>query len=61
MKFGIYDGGLDMKKIMLGIALILFAILFQLCSSGMGWCALFVGLIGILLALCGCITGENNK
>jgi hypothetical protein len=46
-------GDLKLKKIGLGIALILFAILLKLCSSGMDTFALLLGLIGLIISLLG--------
>ncbi len=45
-----------MKKIGLGISIILFAILFQLCSSGMDLVSLIMGVIGIVFTIIGYIT-----
>jgi hypothetical protein len=42
-----------MKKIGLGICILLFAILFQLCSSGMDLVSLIIGVIGIVFAIIG--------
>ena len=42
-----------MKKVGLGIALVLFAILFKLCSSGMDLIALFLGLLGLVISFYG--------
>lgn len=42
-----------MKKIGLGISILLFAILFQLCSSGMDIVTLILGVIGIGFAVIG--------
>jgi hypothetical protein len=42
-----------MKKIGLGIAIILFAILFKICSSGVDSLALILGLIGLIIAILG--------
>lgn len=44
-----------MKKIGLGISIILFAILFQLCSSGMDLVSLIIGVIGIVFIIIGYI------
>lgn len=44
-----------MKKICLGISIILFAILFQLCSSGMDLVSMIMGVIGIVFAIIGYI------
>ncbi len=42
-----------MRKIGLGIAIILFAILLKLCSSGLDAFALLLGLIGLIIAISG--------
>ncbi len=42
-----------MRKIGLGIAIILFAILLKLCSSGTDTFALLLGLIGLIIAILG--------
>lgn len=42
-----------MKKIGLGIAILLFAIVFALCSSGMEMVTLVIGIVGLILALIG--------
>lgn len=34
-----------------GLAVILFAILLQLCSSGMEWLALGIGVVGLVVTL----------
>lgn len=39
-----------MKKIR-GLAILLFAILIQLCSSGMEWLSLGLGIIGLIVAI----------
>ncbi len=44
-----------MKKIGLGIAILLFAIVFALSSSGMGVVTLAIGLIGLVCAIVGFI------
>lgn len=40
-----------MKKVLIGISIILFAILLQLCSSGMELLALGIGLIGLFFTI----------
>ena len=40
-----------MKKITLGIAILLFAIVLALCSSGMDWLILIVGVTGLLFSI----------
>lgn len=42
-----------MKKIMMGIAIILFAILLTLCTSGMGMISLVFGFGGLILSIFG--------
>ncbi|WP_313077034.1 hypothetical protein [Lacrimispora sp.] len=44
-----------MKKISLGISIILFAILFSLCSTGMDLVSLIIGIIGIVFSIIGYI------
>lgn len=44
-----------MKKIGLGIGLLLFAILFQLCSSGLELVSLGIGVIGLGIAVWGLV------
>jgi hypothetical protein len=44
-----------LKKVGLGIALLLFAILLKLCSSGMDSFALFLGLTGLIISFLGSI------
>lgn len=34
-----------------GLAVLLFAILLQMCSSGMGWLTLGIGTIGLIVTL----------
>ena len=38
-----------MKKVMTGIAVLLFAILLQLCSTGMELFTLTIGIIGLIM------------
>jgi hypothetical protein len=45
----------EMKKISLGISIILFAILFSLCSTGMDLVSLIIGIIGIVFSIIGYI------
>ena len=45
-----------MKKNNIGIAILLFAILLQLCSSGMELLNLGIGIIGLIITIVG-----NNK
>ncbi|HHX59136.1 MAG TPA: hypothetical protein GX707_00100 [Epulopiscium sp.] len=46
-----------MKKLVLGIGILLFAILFQLCSSGLDIAALIIGVVGLGF----CVTGVMNN
>lgn len=48
-----------MKKIGLGIAILLFAIVLSLCSSGMGWVVLGIGVIGLIFSVMGFL--DNRK
>lgn len=48
-----------MKKIGLGISILLFAILFQLCSSGLDFAALIIGIIGIGFVVIGFLSSSN--
>ena len=45
------EGEITIKKALIGIALILFAILFQLCCTGMELATLGVGLLGLILTV----------
>lgn len=42
-----------MSKSLIGIAIILFAILLQLCSAGMGWLSLGIGIVGLIVTILG--------
>ncbi|WP_320912101.1 hypothetical protein [Eisenbergiella porci] len=42
-----------MKKIGLGIAILLFALVFSCCSSGMEWVTLIIGMIGLVFSVIG--------
>lgn len=42
-----------MKKIGLGIAILLFAIIFSLCSSGMGLLVIGIGIVGLIFSIVG--------
>ncbi len=42
-----------MKKGNIGVAVILFAILFQLCSTGMEIFSLGIGVVGLILSIVG--------
>lgn len=48
-----------MKKIGLGIAIILFAILLELCSTGMEIITLAIGLTGLIVAIMGSKSSSN--
>ena len=48
-----------MKKIGLGIALILFAILLRLCSSGLELEVLVLGIVGLGLSIVGFTNNSN--
>ena len=50
---GICKGGLTMKKIGLGIAILLFAIILSLCSSGMGLLVIGIGIVGLIFSIIG--------
>lgn len=47
-----------MKKISLGIAILLFAIIISLCSSGMGLLVIGIGFVGLIFSIIGFI--ENK-
>ncbi len=47
-----------MKKLILGIGIILFAILFKLCSSGSEAIALIIGIVGLCFSIAGFIDKE---
>ena len=42
-----------MKKIGLGIAILLFAIIISLCSSGMGLLVIGIGIVGLIFSIIG--------
>lgn len=48
-----------MKKLSLGIGILLFAILFKICSSGLDIIALVIGGIGLGIATAG-FMGKSN-
>ena len=50
---GICKGGGIMKKIALGIAILLFAIVIALCSSGMELFAIGIGVVGLIFSFIG--------
>ena len=45
-----------MKKIGLGIAILLFAIIISLCSSGMGLLVIGIGIVGLIFSIIGFAT-----
>lgn len=47
------EGDTTLKKVGLGIALILFAILLKLCSLGTDSLALFLGFMGLVISFLG--------
>ena len=49
----------EMKKIGLGIAILLFALVFNSCSSGMDLVALGVGVIGLVFSIMGFLDKKN--
>ena len=52
-QIGICKGGFTMKKIGLGIAILLFAIIISLCSSGMGLLVIGIGIVGLIFSIVG--------
>ena len=52
-QIGICKGGFTMKKIGLGIAILLFAIIISLCSSGMGLLVIGIGIVGLIFSTIG--------
>ena len=52
-KIGICKVGFTMKKIGLGIAILLFAIIISLCSSGMGLLVIEIGIVGLIFSIIG--------
>lgn len=48
-----------MKKLILGNGIIMFAILFRLCSSGLDLAALIIGVVGLGVCISG-ITDTSN-
>lgn len=48
-----------MKKIGLGIAILLFALVVDRCSSGMGWVTFGIGVIGLVFSIIGFL--DNSK
>ena len=51
-------GDVSMKKFGLGIAILLFAIIISLCSSGMGLLVIGIGIVGLIFSIIGFI--ENK-
>lgn len=52
-QIGICKGEFTMKKIGLGIAILLFAIIISLCSSGMGLLVIGIGIVGLIFSILG--------
>ena len=52
-------GAITLKKVGLGIALLLFAVLLKLCTTGTDAFALFLGLIGLIISFLGSL-GEKE-
>ncbi len=50
-----------MKKISLGIVILLFAILLKLCSSGLDFAVLAIGIIGLGLAIAGFLDKSDKS
>ena len=50
-----------MKKIGLGIAILLFAIIISLCSSGMGLLVIGIGIVGLIFSIIGFIERKYNN
>lgn len=48
-----------MKKLGLGIAILLFALLFRICSSGLDMAALVIGIIGLGFSVAGFMDTSN--
>lgn len=48
-----------MKKALMGIGLILFAILLQLCSSGMEILTLGIGVVGLIITIAYALGAEK--
>jgi hypothetical protein len=48
-----------MKKLLLGIGIILFAILLKLCSTGMDLLTLVIGAIGLLFVIYGSVSKSD--
>ena len=50
-----------MKKIGLGIAILLFAIIISLCSSGMGLLVIGIGIVGLIFSIIGFMERKYNN
>lgn len=48
-----------MKTVGLGIALVAFGILFQLCTTGLGLVSLVIGGAGLIIAMIGATSGRD--
>ena len=57
-QINICKGEFTMKKIGLGIAILLFAIIISHCSSGMGLLVIGIGIVGLIFSIIGFI--ENK-
>ncbi len=53
------EGGISMKKIGLGISILLFAVVFYLCSDGLEKAALMIGLVGLVFSMIGYFEKEK--
>ena len=49
-----------MKKIGLGIAILLFAIIISLCSSGTGLLVIGIGIVGLIFSIIGFMERKEN-
>ena len=58
IKSEFYEGEVSMKKIGLGIAILLFAIIISLCSSGMGLLVIGIGIVGLIFSIIGFIESK---
>ena len=50
-----------MKKIGLGIAILLFAIVITLCSSGMELLSIGIGIVGLIFSIIGFMERKKNN
>lgn len=48
-----------MKKCLLGIGILLFAILLTICSTGLGFTCLIIGIIGLFILILGTLSKNN--